>query len=385
MSKVRTYLDWNASAQIYPEVVDVMTDALQAGGNASSVHAEGRQAHNRIEMARDQVAALVNAGARDVIFTSGGSEANALALSGLAANGTVSRFLVSGTEHPSLLASAEVEGTQCTLIAVDGNGVIDLEDLEIELTKAKAQNQNVLVSIMWANNETGVLQPIERTVKLAHSKGALVHCDAVQAAGKVPMDFNNSGVDLLSLSAHKIGGPQGVGALIVRPGLALAPMVKGGGQELSRRAGTENLSGIVGFGRAAQICKAADSGDRILQLKIDLENKIKALRGDITIFSESCKRLPNTSCIALAGIPAETLLISLDLAGIAVSSGSACSSGKVAKSHVLAAMGIDEALARAAIRISLGWATTQADIDNFIENWAKAVGAAAKVDAIAAA
>jgi cysteine desulfurase len=376
MSEMRTYLDWNASARIYPQVVELMSSVLSEGGNASSVHSEGRCAHNHIEAAREQVAQLVNAALRGVIFTSGGSEANSLALSGLAGNGTIDRILISRIEHPSVIASAELKGVKLSLIPVNSDGIVDLAELEATLSKAANAGERVVVSIMWANNETGILQPIEEIVRLAHAHAALVHCDGVQAAGKVPVDFAASGLDLMSLSAHKIGGPQGVGALVVRPSIVLAPMLKGGGQELSRRAGTENLSGIAGFGLAAELIANDNSVSKISHLQGQLEFEIKKIRSDAVIFGEAQKRLPNTTCVAVPGTTAETLLIMLDLAGIAVSSGSACSSGKVASSHVLAAMGVDDALARSGIRISLGRSSTAEDVKKFIDAWSKSVGPA---------
>ncbi len=376
MSDTRTYLDWNASARIYPQVIERMSKVLSQGGNASSVHSEGRSAHNHIEAAREQVAQLVNAEPRGVIFTSGGSEANSLALSGLAANGIIDRILISPVEHPSVTASAEFEGVELGTIPVDKHGIVVLAALEAALKKAMAAKERVLVSIMWANNETGVIQPIEDIVKLAHAHAALVHCDGVQAAGKVAVDFSASGVDLLSLSAHKIGGPQGVGALVVRPYIVLAPIIKGGGQELGRRGGTENLSGIAGFGLAAELIGNDNHASKIAALQRQLESEIKTIRSDAVIFGETQKRLPNTTCVAVLGTTAETLLIRLDLAGIAVSSGSACSSGKVAPSHVLAAMGVDVALARAGLRISLGRTSTIEDIEKFIDAWSQAVGPA---------
>jgi len=374
MSELRTYLDWNASARIYPQVIELMSKVLSDGGNASSVHQEGRCAHNHIEAAREQVAQLVNADPRSIVFTSGGSEANSLALSGLAGNGTIDRILISPVEHSSILASAQLEGVDLSSIAVNKDGIVDLKALETALKKAVVAGQRVLVSIMWANNETGVIQPIEDIVRLAHAHAALVHCDGVQAAGKVPVDFTASGLDLMSLSAHKIGGPQGVGALVVRPSVVLAPMLRGGGQELSRRAGTENLGGIAGFGLAAKLIANDNHGAKLSGLQRQLESEIKQIRSDAVIFGETQKRLPNTTCVAVRGTTAETLLIMLDLAGIAVSSGSACSSGKVAASHVLAAMGVETSLARAGLRISTGRTSTKEDIEKFINAWSKAVG-----------
>ena len=385
MSNIRTYLDWNASAPIYPEVVEAMSKALLEGGNASSVHCEGRNAHGAIEAARDQVAQLINANPRDIVFTSGGSEANSLALSGLVGNGSIDRIFISAVEHPSVIACAKLQGVQVSTIPVDANGIVELDALEACLTKSASISEKILVSVMSANNETGVIQPIEDIVKLAHAHGCLVHCDAVQALGKIPVDFAASGVDLMSLSAHKIGGPQGAGALVVRSSIVLSPMFKGGGQELSRRAGTENLSGIVGFGLAAELIGRDNSGREISGLRNHLESEIRKIRSDAVIFGEDQKRLPNTTCVAVRGATAEALLIMLDLSGIAVSSGSACSSGKVATSHVLSAMGVDDAIAKTAIRISCGRTTTAEDVDNFLNAWAKAVGTTAKQNATAAA
>jgi len=385
MTAQRTYLDWNASAPIFPEVVTAMADGLLSAGNASSVHQEGRCARNKIERAREQVAGLVNALPRDVIFTSGGSEANALALGGLAATGAVNRFMISKVEHPSVLAAAQIDGVGTTLLDVDENGVIVLDKLGEELARATSQGERVLVSVMAANNETGVIQPLEEIIKLAHANAALVHCDAVQTAGKIPVEFSASGLDMMSLSAHKIGGPQGAGALIANARVVLAPMISGGGQELNRRAGTENLSGIVGFGLAAKLSSADARGDQILALRQEFESKIKSITSDAVIFGEACQRLPNTTCMAVGGTAAETLLIALDLAGIAVSSGAACSSGKVANSHVLAAMGVEQSLGKAAIRVSLGRTTTREDIEKFITSWVQVLRAApgAKITAAA--
>ncbi len=381
----RTYLDWNASAPIYPEVVEAMAKALSQGGNASSVHSEGRNAHGAIEVAREQVAQLINAEPRDIVFTSGGSEANTLALSGLATNGTIDRILISAVEHPSVMAFANLDGVQVNLVGVDANGIIELNALEACLSQAAAANEKTLVSVMWANNETGVIQPIEDIVKLAHAHQCLVHCDAVQALGKIPVDFTASGVDLMSLSAHKIGGPQGAGALVVHSSLALTPVFKGGGQELGRRAGTENLSGIVGFGLAAELIGSENHDVEIIGLRDQLESEIRKIRSDAVIFGEDQNRLPNTTCVAVSGTTAEALLIMLDLSGIAVSSGSACSSGKVATSHVLSAMGVEDTVAKAAIRISSGRTTTAKDVENFLSAWSKAIGTTANQNATAAA
>jgi len=352
---VRTYLDHNATSPLRPAAKSAMLRAMDVTGNASSVHAEGRAARQALEDARDQVAQAVGAIAPMVVFTSGGSEANNLALKGA----PVERLIVSAIEHPSVLEAAKASGMPVSLIPVDGNGIVNLAALAKLLEGPKA-----LVSVMLANNETGVIQPVRDVVALAQSHGALVHTDAVQALGKMPVNFGLLGVDLMTLSAHKLGGPVGAGALIVRDGLALEPLVHGGGQELRRRAGTENLVSIAGFGAAA-----SETLNSIKMLRDELELSLEAA----VIFGAGVERLPNTSCFALPGLNAETLLMAFDLEGIAVSSGSACSSGKVAKSHVLAAMGIAPEISGAAIRVSLGWNTTIEHIHHFTATWRKIV------------
>jgi len=348
---VRTYLDHNATAPLRPEAKQAMLAALDAGGNASSVHAEGRAARKLLDDARDQVARAVGVIAPMVVFTSGGSEANNLALKGA----TVERLIVSAIDHPAVLEAAKASGKPVEVIPVDGNGVVDLAALEALLKGPRA-----LVSVMLANNETGVIQPVAEIARMA--QGHLVHTDAVQALGKVPVNFGLLGVDMMTLSAHKLGGPVGAGALIVRDGLALEPLIHGGGQELRRRAGTENIPAIAGFGAVAQMklqnCKA-------------LRDRLEAALEGAVIFGREVERLPNTTCFAYPGMNAETLLMGFDLEGIAVSSGSACSSGKVAKSHVLSAMGAAPEISKAAIRVSLGWDTTENHIDHFIAAWRK--------------
>lgn len=348
---MRTYLDHNATSALRPEAKDAMLAAMALPGNASSVHGEGRAARKVLDDAREQVARAVGVIAPMVVFTSGGSEANNLALKGAG----VERLMVSAVEHPSVLEAAKAQGKPVEIIPVDGNGVIDLGALERMLEGPKA-----LVSVMLANNETGVIQPVADVVRLA--EGHLVHTDAVQALGKLPVNFGLLGVDMMTISAHKLGGPVGAGALIVRDGLALTPLIHGGGQELRRRAGTENLVALAGFGAVAQMKLGA-----VKALRDRLES---ALEGAV-IFGAGVDRLPNTTCFAYPGMNAETLLMGFDLEGIAVSSGSACSSGKVAKSHVLAAMGAAPEISKAAIRVSLGWDTTENHIDHFTAAWRK--------------
>jgi cysteine desulfurase len=350
------YLDHNATSPLRPEAFDAMAEALRAGGNPSSVHRVGRGARARVEAARRQVAELVGALPAEVTFTSGGTEANNLALSGSGRR----RMLVSAVEHDSVLRAA----TNTELLAVDRNGVVDLAVLEKML---RSSREPALVSVMFANNETGVLQPIGDVVRLASKAGALVHCDAVQGAGKVPLDLHALGVDYLSLSAHKLGGPTGVGALVVRSGAPLIASQRGGGQELNRRAGTENVSGIAGFGAAAAAAQAGLKG--VSPLRDRLEQALLGIAPAACVFGAGVPRLPNTSCISMPGVKAETQVMALDLAGVCVSAGAACSSGKVTRSPVLLAMGIEAAMADTALRISLGWNTQPGDIERLIEAW----------------
>ena len=362
----RSYLDYNATSPLRDEVRAAVIDALSLTGNPSSVHEEGRNARAAIESARAKVAKLAGARPEDVIFTSGGTEANALALS--PQRGEAWHCYVSAVEHPSVLAGGRFHPETMTLIPVTPDGVIDLEILASELAKHHLGGWRPLVSLMAANNETGVIQPVAEAAKIVKDTGGLFHTDAVQAAGRMKLDLAALGADMVSLSAHKIGGPKGVGALVVREGVSVEPLLKGGGQERRRRAGTENVPGIVGFGVAAELASADLSRvDGIEALRDELEAKVLSLAPDAVVLSAGIKRLPNTSCIAVPGAKAETLVIGLDLAGVAVSSGSACSSGKVEASHVLAAMGVAPELAQGAIRISLGFATKRDDIENFLE------------------
>jgi cysteine desulfurase len=346
MAVAYTYLDHNATSPLRPEALDAVVEALRAGGNPSSVHRPGRAARVRIDRARRQVAELLGALPGEVVFTSGGTEANNLALRGH------KRVLVSAIEHESVLKAVP----DAERVAVDANGVIDLAALERMLANGPA-----LVSVMFANNETGVIQPIAEVVRLARTAGALVHCDAVQAAGKVPVDLHGLGVDYLSLSAHKLGGPTGVGALVVRDGAPFATDRVGGGQESRRRAGTENVAGIVGFGAAAE---ASRGGLDVAALRDRIEANLTG-----KVHGAAASRLPNTTCLSMSGVAAETQVMALDLAGVAVSAGSACSSGKVTRSAVLAAMGVDPAEAETAIRISCGWNTVFEDIERLIAAW----------------
>ncbi len=347
---VSAYLDWNATSPVRTEARLAMSNALTLTGNPSSVHGAGRAVRALVDDAREAVAQLVGAGPGQIVFTSGGSEANALALAG-----SGRRLLVSSIEHDSVLAHAGAER-----IAVTSDGVVDLDDLEAKLASS---DRPALVSVMLANNETGTLQPLADVVRIARARGALVHTDAAQAAGRVAVDFLGLGADLMTVSAHKLGGPQGVGALVIGERASVLPVIKGGGQERGRRAGTENVAGIAGFGAAATAAPAID-WSRVQSLRDDLEQRAVGLGAEI--FADQAPRLPNTSCLRLPGLSSETLVIALDLKGVQVSAGSACSSGKVRPSPVLRAMGAADDVAGGAIRASLGWTTTAEEIDLFI-------------------
>jgi len=354
-----SYLDWNANAPLRPEAAAAMSEALGFAGNPSSVHRYGRRARQSLEKARQAVARLVNAAADHVILTSGGTEANNLALQAFPER----RLIISAIEHESVLAPAP----SAARIPALRTGIVDLAALARLLA---AEPRPALVSLMLANNETGVIQPVAEAARMARRYGALVHCDAVQGPGRVPVDFRALGVDLMTISAHKLGGPMGVGALILRDRLELSPLIAGGGQERRRRAGTENLPGIVGFGVAAELARAElEAGDRVAALRDEAQRRLLAIAPDAAVFGAEAARLPNTLAIAMPRVAAATQVIALDLAGVMVSAGAACSSGKVARSHVLEAMGIAPAEADCAIRISLGWSTEEAEIDHLVEAW----------------
>jgi len=351
--RLSTYLDYNATQPIRPAVRDAMIGVLAGPTNASSVHRLGQAARARVEQARASVAALIGAEPGEILFTSGATEANATALGGSG----LGRVVVSAVEHPSVRGFRDA-----TVLPVDGNGLIDLAALDRMLADI---GEPALVSVMLANNETGVIQPVAEAARIVHAHGGLLHSDAAQAPGRIPVDVRALGADLMTLSAHKMAGPQGAGALYIRDGLTLAPLLRGGGQEKRRRGGTENVAAIVGFGVAAE---QAGQGPDLAALRDDLEKRL-AETAEITVHGALAPRLSNTSCFGSPGLLAETALIALDLAGIAVSSGAACSSGAVEPSPVLLAMGVPEARAREAIRVSLGWGTTPEEIDHLVESW----------------
>ncbi|GMP01783.1 cysteine desulfurase family protein [Bradyrhizobium sp. TM239] len=369
----RVYLDWNATAPLRAEARRAMLAAWDLVGNPSSVHAEGREARRLVEEARATLAGAVGALPRNVVFTSAGTEANALALSpGLrrsSGGAVVERLLISAVEHASVLAGGRFAADKIGLIPVMRAGVVDLDHLRSLL----GDGPPALVSVMAANNETGALQPVAEVAQIVRKAGGLLHVDAIQALGKIPFEINAMGADLATFSAHKVGGPKGVGALVVAEGLTgLEPLLRGGGQELNRRAGTENVAGIAGFGAAVKVAlqTLSEDAEQMATLRIRLENGIRAIAG-ATIFSEDVRRLPNTVLFTAPGLKAETAVIGFDLEGIAVSSGSACSSGKVQPSHVLSAMGYDPAVAQGAVRLSLGWSTEPDDINRALEAWRK--------------
>ncbi|HEX4301666.1 MAG TPA: cysteine desulfurase family protein [Rhizomicrobium sp.] len=365
------YLDHNATSPLRPEARAAMEYAFALGGNPSSVHGAGRAARAIIERARDQVATLAGARAQDVTFTSGGTEANALALWGAVqgaaeAGQRITRLFVCAIEHNSVLANAtaiaeRIPGIRLEIIPVTTDGTVDLEALRVMLREGKGR---VLAAVAAANNETGVLQPLAEIRKLLKEHDAYLLVDAVQAAGKIALNASLS--DYLSLSAHKLGGPQGSGALIVREGAPLAAMMLGGGHERGHRAGTENVSGIAGFGAAAAAATAPSSA-----LRDRFESELKAIAPDAVIFGADVPRLATTSNFALPGIAAGTAMMALDLDGVMVSSGSACSSGKVKSSHVLRAMGVSDDLAGSALRVSFGWNSTDADVGAAIASISK--------------
>ena len=362
MNRARTYLDWNATAPLRREAQAAMLAALDVVGNPSSPHAEGRRARAIVEDAREQVAALIGARASEVVFTSGGTEGNNAVLAA-----GWNKILLAGIEHDSVLAPARNSRARLVDLPVDDDGVVVREELSRAL--ASASEGPALLTLQLANNETGVLQPVAGVAAEAKQHGLAVHTDAVQAAGRVPIDVASLGVDYLTVSAHKLGGPQGTGALVIR-GRALSPLISGGGQERRQRAGTESVAAIAGFGAAAQAARRELAQmARVGRLQAWLEGQVRSITPEAIIIAEGAARLPNTTDLALPGASAETLVIQFDLAGIAISAGAACASGKVGASHVLAAMGLSAELAGAAIRISLGHGSTQADVARFLDAW----------------
>jgi cysteine desulfurase len=379
-----TYLDYNATAPVRPEARDAMVHALEVGGNPSSIHAAGRAARALVEQAREQVAALIAAPASTVIFTSGGTEANALAIESAVAAGA-NRLIVSAIEHDSVQETSRVLGVAVEVLPVTADGLADLGWLEARLAAWDPVDGKPFVALMLANNETGVVQPVAQVAALVRTADGCLHVDAIQAAGKIPVDSRALGADTLSISAHKLGGPQGTGALTFGPRATLSRRQHGGGQERGRRGGTENVPGISAFGAAASAAsRDLDEFHRRSGWRDSAAERLKA--AGAVVMGEAAPRLGNTLCVATPGFTSDLQVMGLDLAQVMVSAGSACSSGKVKASPVLAAMGQGD-LAGCAIRVSGGWNTTEADWDRFVEAWfaAHARHAARRQPAVAGA
>ena len=357
------YCDYNAGAPLRPQALEAMTRALAEGGNPSSIHRIGRRAKAQLEASRERIAAAIGARVQDVTFVSGATEGLHLALAGARSAAPDLRLIVSAIEHDALAEGARALWPAVETAPVDAHGVIDLAALERML----ADGPPALVCVMAANNETGAIQPIAHAARLAHAARGLLLVDAAQALGRIPIDMMADGADYLVVSSHKIGGPPGMGALALTPGAAFKPPRAGGGQERGVRPGTENLAGAVGFAAACEAALAEADGERLAALRDDFERRLRALDPEVAIFAARAPRLANTSAFALPGLAAETTLIALDLAGIAVSSGAACSSGKVRASRVLRAMDVGPARAACALRVSFGWASSARDVDALID------------------
>ena len=365
----RYYLDHNATAPVRPEVVDAVAEAMRNDGNSLSVHREGREARKRVEVAREQVRALVNVPMNGVIFTSGGTESIHYALHGAMEPHQIKRIFVSAVEHGAVPANAATTGAEIEVVPSTVTGLIDLDWLRARFEGYDIERDGkFLVCLMYANNETGVLQPVAEAAAMTHEAGGLLFCDAAQAVGKVPVNFVMSGADMMSLTGHKFGGPVGVGALIIGPNLPLNPIMRGGGHEENRRAGTHNVPAIAGLGVACDFAK--ESLSRITEIET-LRNAMEAaaFEAGAKIWGSDADRLPGTLCLSAEGFSGEAQLMTMDLAGISVSAGTACSSGKAKPSHVLTAMGATETDAKSSIRVSLGWNSTKQDAEAFIREW----------------
>jgi cysteine desulfurase len=357
----RLYLDYNATAKIRPEVINALGQSMAQVGNASSVHGAGREARKSVENARRHVASLVGAAPDQVVFTSGGTEADNQVMQMC----DPARTFVSAIEHPAILDACP--GAQRVPVRTDG--VIDLNALETMLADADAPQ---LVALMLANNETGVLQPVADAAKITHRFGALLHCDAVQAVGKIPVDFAALGADTMAMTGHKFGGPQGIGALIVKSPDTVECLMRGGGQERGLRGGTESVAHIVALGVAAEIAlERMDGYAALADIRDRMEARLLQSTPGMQVFGGAAPRLPNTSKLMMPGVTSETQVMSFDLAGIEVSAGSACSAGRIEPPYVLTAMNVPDSEALCALRVSLGWDTSEDDIDRFVAEWAQ--------------
>lgn len=357
------FLDYNATTPVLPEAKQAMINAMELPLNPSSVHSFGREGKKLLNQARESIAKNIGAEGSTIIFTSSGTESNNMALGSLK---DVSRILISSIEHDSILKPASYK--ESIFINVDKNGLVDLGHLKKECAELKKHEKKFLVSIIHANNETGVIQDFSEISPIIYENGDYIHIDASQSVGKVPFDFNNLNVDMATISSHKLGGPKGAAALIVKSGLDIKPMIYGGGQERYLRAGTENLPAIAGFAKAVEISVARleEYKEYVGGLRDHFEKSLCKISPDIKVYSDKVDRLPNTSNFSLPDCDNETALINLDLAGFAVSAGSACSSGRVVTSHVLSAMGVPDPEAKTALRLSIGMETTREEIDGFL-------------------
>jgi cysteine desulfurase len=365
-SGLRIYADYNATAPLRPEAKAAMISAMSVVGNPSSVHAEGRKARALVEGGRDAVAAAIGACRDDIVFTSGGTEAVALPLRGVMRTVAEARLVSSDIEHDAVASLAS--GAQAWPVKADG--LVDIDWLQDQVSAFARQGLRPLVSLMLVNNETGVIQPIAAAAEIAHAAGGLIHCDAVQGLGKIEVSIIDLEVDYLSLSAHKIGGPQGMGATYIRPGAPFGAIQTGGGQEFGRRAGTENVVGIAGFAAAISLATRTIDAYRALGEHRDrMEEKLRAAAPTLKVHGDAASRVAGVSCFGVEDLPAETQIMGLDLAGFAVSAGAACSSGKVKPSRVLTAMGLEYNAARSAIRASFGWQSAWQDFDALAEAW----------------
>lgn len=357
------YLDYNASSPVLPEVLDTVALALKTRGNPSSVHTDGRGARALVEEARESIGSLIGARAQSITFVSGGTEANASVIGGFKASNLSCSVLGTSIEHPSVLAHISQENR----VPADAKGLIDLSALNEVL---EAQSSPFLFCLMLANNETGAVQPVSEVSEMVHKYGGLVLCDAVQGLAKLALDVSALGADFYTFSAHKIGGPQGVGCVVSPKQIEFAPSLPGGGQERGKRSGTENVSGIAGFGAAARYAQSQGDSYRGTEMRDRLEAALLEARPEAVIVAQESLRLPNTTNVAIPGVPSERQIIKLDLAGFSVSAGSACSSGKVEPSHVLVAMGLVPEICESAIRISTGPQTEWGELERFVSAWA---------------
>jgi cysteine desulfurase len=370
------YLDHSATTPVRPEVLEAMLPWFaERFGNAGSIHASGRAARAAVDRAREQVATLINADPREVFFTSGGTEADNLAIRGVLAAGTRRRVIVSAVEHHAVLHAADYirryDGADVVVAGVDASGRVDPDEVAAQIT-----GDTAVVSVMHANNETGVVQPVDRIAAVCAERGVPFHTDAVQSAGRIPLDVQAVPVGLVALSAHKLYGPKGIGACYIRKGVTIVPQAVGGAQERGRRAGTENVPAIVGFGVACELARAelAREAERLARLRDRLETGILAATPDARVNGARDARLPHVLNVGFPGADGESLILALDMEGIAVSSGSACTAGSLDPSHVLLAMGQSHADAQSALRFSLGRANTDADIDRVLALLPQVVG-----------